>query len=330
MLRCAAVVCLVLAHVAAYGLWAVSPGGGTWYACNAYNSLCRMCIPVFVMVSGAMLLPRDAPMWRYVRRAVLTLLVWGTAYIVIITTPWMGGDGDYSPIAIALHMIQKPDHLWFLYMIGGLYLITPILRQIARDRRTTGYFLILWFAFCIILPTLSCAPKLHRFLPSLMANIGLEGIGLYSGYFILGQMLAGPAGDRYDRLGLSLFLAGVFMTFGLTMACQLLTGHYISSFNECSSLNVCISGVGGFLMFRRRFKYAQLPATLARAVNVVAVSTMGVYILHYPLTLVALRHGFRLLEGGWVPIPLFALTIGLTSLALALIIKRIPLLGKLF
>lgn len=332
VVRSVGVVGFVLAHVAAFGLYSVPLGGESWYACNAYNALCRMTIPMFVMVSGAMFLPRSSSMWPYVRRILLTLLFWGAVFVILMSSPWLGGDGNYSPRSLLWLLIGKPEHLWFLYMIGGLYLITPILRVIAGNHRVALYYLAIWAVCCIMLPTAALAPGLHDYLPAGLQRISLEGVGLYSGYFILGHLLAGPLGDRYDRLGLPLFLLGTFLTFGLTATDLMLSGEYHGGLNDNYTVNVCLSGVGGFLMFRHWLKHAALPRWVDTAVNVLAVNTMGIYMIHYPLFLILNRHagGYNLIQTwGWLTVPLFALSVGVATVILTLVIRRIPWLRRL-
>ena len=42
--------------------------------------------------------------------------------------------------------------MWFIYMIIGLYMITPFLKRIVADEKLTRYFLILSFIFALLIP----------------------------------------------------------------------------------------------------------------------------------------------------------------------------------
>ncbi len=49
-------------------------------------------------------------------------------------------------------------HMWFLFMIVGLYLIVPfLLRPIVRDEKLLRYFLLLTLIFTFLLPQIASA-----------------------------------------------------------------------------------------------------------------------------------------------------------------------------
>ncbi len=75
------------------------------------------------MISGRFFLDPDREMpfskiLRSVERLVLAFVVWNVVY-----------------------------HFWYLYMIVGLYLITPFLRRIAEDKQLSEY--LSDFSFCL-------------------------------------------------------------------------------------------------------------------------------------------------------------------------------------
>ena len=117
------------------------------------------CIGLFFMVSGALLLPTEDNgidfMKKRLSKVLIPLLVWTVVGIVM--------DGLSNGFGSSLHLIQKicsipfstQGHgvLWFMYVLIGLYLITPIIspwdRQKARRRDSKGeggiFAWLLWF-----------------------------------------------------------------------------------------------------------------------------------------------------------------------------------------
>lgn len=330
IIRCAAVICVVLLHVAAYGLYSLPLGSQSWFAANAFNALSRAGIPMFVMVSGAMHLPRSRSMRPYIKRAALALLFWGSAYAILVSSPLLGGNGDYTLPTITRRMIESPEHLWFLYMIIGLYLLTPILRQVARNSKVTCYSLALWGIFCILIPTLAMPPVFDDLTHGALMRLSVGGAGLYAGYFILGSVLAGPAGDKLDHLGIPLFLLGVCLTFGLITTDMLMFGAYHGGLNYNSTVNVSLTGIGGFLTIRHYFKRAHLSRFTATMVNLLAVNTMGIYLIHFPLNKALLPYVHTsMVTNGWLVIPGFAIVIGVTTFIMTVLMTRLPYLRRL-
>jgi len=159
-----------------------------WWTENIYNSLARPCIPLFVMLSGSLLLQpsKIEPLGEFFRkrfnRIGLPFLFWGTAYFA---WRFLVNHEALSSSSILQGILTGPYyHFWFLYALVGLYLITPILRVIVAyaDRKTLGYFILLWFLGVAIVPLLSLSGTY-----SLDGNVFV--ILGWIGYYLLGVYL---------------------------------------------------------------------------------------------------------------------------------------------
>src|SRR5690606_22012783 len=75
-------------------------------------------------------------------------------------------------------------HLWFLYVIIGLYFMAPFLRILVKHMTKTTFqvFLLFWFLYAGVLPF---AQKFLHFEPALTAGL----FEPYIGYFLLGAYL---------------------------------------------------------------------------------------------------------------------------------------------
>ena len=78
---------VVLAHVSADVIteWGRFPASW-WWAANIYDSFARGCVPVFVMVSGALLLPKDESYRSFFvkrfKRILIPFVVWTALYLL--------------------------------------------------------------------------------------------------------------------------------------------------------------------------------------------------------------------------------------------------------
>lgn len=103
-----------------------------WWVLNLYDGLTRWCVPVFVMLSGMFMLdpkngmPLSKLFFRNGLRILLCLMFWGGVYAVV-SYMTAGGrftwHGLWNAILSALRG-NTHYHLWFLYIILGLYLVT--------------------------------------------------------------------------------------------------------------------------------------------------------------------------------------------------------------
>lgn len=107
-----------------------------WLGCWIF-AMCMCSIPIFVMISGALLLDdsrQESPVEFYKRRLYrlgIPVVVWTIVYLAVRK---LVNQEELSAGSI-VRMILTADvyyHLWYLYMIPGLYLITPPLRTFVR------------------------------------------------------------------------------------------------------------------------------------------------------------------------------------------------------
>ncbi len=137
-----------------------------------YGSFVRPCVPLFVMLTGALLLPTREGFGgmarKRVSRVILPFFVWTAVYSAL---PWLLAtlgvareliQQVFFPFASPLHtdapsivrtfflsIIQYNQYavqLWYVYLLVGLYLFMPILSPWLRQatRRAKLVFLALW------------------------------------------------------------------------------------------------------------------------------------------------------------------------------------------
>jgi surface polysaccharide O-acyltransferase-like enzyme len=267
-------------------------GPAAWWAADVLDATSRWCVPVFVMVSGALLLdPRrtDPPGTFYRRRLARigpALVVWTTVYLLFghyyLDRPLGIGDaaravGSGSPFM----------HLYYLYVITGLYLLAPFLRAAVRatDRRAQVLLVGVLLALGAIDQGLMTFVRIGepnaatRFVP-------------YLGYFVAGWVLRDLAPrPRYTRLAIVALPAAMILTMlggGLAAAGGRGWGAYGEYAFSYLAPNVMVMSVAMFWLLRvqgnrpDRWRPGHRTAWLAGL-------TFGIYLVHpllwYPLVL---------------------------------------------
>lgn len=118
-------------------------GTGGWWAAVAADIGFVWVVPVFVMISGALILEprhyRDGPGPFYRRRLprlATALVVWSLFYFVVIRT--LFSQVPVTRVDLADFVLGgKPyTHLYFLWLIIGLYAVAPILASFLRGGGT--------------------------------------------------------------------------------------------------------------------------------------------------------------------------------------------------
>lgn len=129
---------------------------------------------------------------KNIKKLAIVYLVWSFLYALYFF--------DGRLLNLVTWFIQGPYHMWFIPMIICLYIITPLLRQITTDQKTTKYFLIVSFVFTFLLSAFGLILKgidsfhfvddsLFGFYSGLFENCNYYFTLGYVPYFVIGYFL---------------------------------------------------------------------------------------------------------------------------------------------
>ena len=134
-MRVIAVAAVALIHAAATGVTRYdSLGQRQWWTANAIDASCRWAVPVFLMLSGALALDparREALSAFYRRRLArvgVPLVVWATFYF-LWAAMYLGEPLTVASVRESMVSGLVENHLYFLFVILGLYAVAPLLRR---------------------------------------------------------------------------------------------------------------------------------------------------------------------------------------------------------
>jgi surface polysaccharide O-acyltransferase-like enzyme len=312
------------------------PGTAAWWTANVLDSASRWCVPVFLMVSGALLLdprrtdrPRDFYRKR-LSRVGIPLVVWTAVYLAFRALYLDDGGLDAGEAVRDVAAGSPFLQLYFLYVLVVLYLLTPFLRLVVRHatHRMQAAFagvLLLLGALDQVLATfleVGEASAATRFLP-------------YAGYFTLGWLLRDlPLTRRQVRWAFAAFLASVAATVLLVAVTSIdagwsSPGRYVYGY---LSPTVVVMSVAAFVLLRA-WNLKHPPGSRwapGRRTAALSALTFGVYLVHplffYPLDRVWPAPSDLL---GYSAVTLAHLTLTVAgSLALTWLLLRVPLLRK--
>ena len=298
-----------------------------WHAGNLVYAVTRFCVPLFVLVSGATLLGRVEPVRTfYARRAAriaIPLVVWTVIFLWF--DAWSHGRPVTGYTFVQGFLWGTPYyHLYFLYVIAGLYLVTPFLRRFvaASSRR----LVVAAALVCIVLAT---ADKLQH---QLMGGGGFNAFSYFVpwlGYYLLGYVIA-TTSFRPPRLVLAgvfagcvlLTAAGSWWLFGqVGMQDGRLLYDYFAPQN--------VLGTAALALLVRSL--GSSPGRFDRPLAWLAGLSFGVYLVH-PIPLELVRRLDLVIAGPNVDLAfhlgqVVALLVGCG--AVVAVVQRIPLLRRL-
>jgi surface polysaccharide O-acyltransferase-like enzyme len=340
-IRAIAVLGVVFIHVAADVItqWsAISPN--KWWAANIYDSLTRGCVPTFIMISGALLLPVQESFRDFFRkrfnRIFIPFLVWTILYLV-----WK--KAFYNPdlgVLQSLGMVSNSGvwfHLWFFYILIGLYLLTPIFRIFIAHAtfKGVGYFLTIWFAFGSFFPFLDNIARVLG-LPGFHIGLSVEAAQGFIGYFILGAFLIKYANKEWTRWAGLIWASCFLICFLGTGWLTIRSGNFQKTFYDNFAPNIVFYCASFFVLvkFRLTSIESRISSSMKNFIVNLSKASFGVYLIH-PMIIDILDKGrlglvLKPTDGHpLIMIPGLSIVIYFVSFFIVRIIQKIPYLKRI-
>ena len=280
-LRVIAVIGVIGIHVSSAGNGVTDSNYNFWVS-NFFNSLSRFGVPVFVMLSGALLLPKEEPIGEFLKKRLLRILFpfifWSFAYITnsLINDYNKGVNLNFEYIIrqIFIHFRDgSTPHFWYIYMIIGLYLFIPIIGKWIRNssEKDILYFLVIWFIVLLL-----NQPYISKIKPSL----DFSYYSGYLGYLVLGHYLTiKPVENktRVNLIALCLIFSGLIFTVVSTYIVQQYTILPGGTFYNPLSINILIYSTGIFLWFRNKNIHNDFLISIR---NIINKHSYGIFLVH--------------------------------------------------
>lgn len=273
-------------------------GTVSWYVLLLLTVLVSWSVPAFLMLSGFLLLTREEPPGEFFRRRASRVLIPAVFWFLLIATVRAIRKNSFSlPFAELMNNTGLSFHYWFIFLIVGLYSLTPILRKMfsakENDSWNLAYLLILTLAvsgFETVKNVFALAPGMTIYLFPATA---------YLGYYLIGGFFRRSVGNEVWRTGRLVPVCGVLLCvasipasyFGILalssgktqMNDLLLMGYSVPSF---------LFGLGVFLLFLRfSERFQKIPARIQAWFAECSELSYPVFLMH-TLVMAALLHGF--------------------------------------
>lgn len=283
-LRVVATISVILVHVTAEVLYQYGYiSNFVWSTGNVYDSLVRFCVPVFVMLTGVLMLSRTYELGEFLKkrfsRIVLPFLFWSLVYVLFALNDNISAGHEMSFLEIiewVIHQLLNGSsyHLWYIYMIIGIYLFVPIISKWIQNatEKEILYFISIWIFTLII-----NQPVLCRF----RINIDLTYFSGFIGYLVLGYYLSIKSFTYSKSVMNVIAVFLIFLGVSITIFGTYFLSHDSNNFEEYfynyNTLNVLMVSVGLFLFF----KNVEISnPTVLKTSNFISKYSYGIYLVH--------------------------------------------------
>jgi surface polysaccharide O-acyltransferase-like enzyme len=308
-----------------------------WWSSSIYLSLVIMGVPLFIMLSGCLLLQPskvDEPIRVFLSKRLsrigFAFVFWSLIYFA--WSYYVNHEAITSNSVIQSFLSGGAyKQFWFIYLIMGLYLITPILRIVVAhaDKKILRYLIILWFIAATLLP-------LFHLITGFEVDANLFTFGGFIGYFVLGIYLISV--KLKTKTLKKLLAAGIISTIiGLyLMSFPFQSEGQYFFFTYITSANVVLASISAYMLLAKYPK--DWPKTnhpkLSRLTQAISANTLPIFFFHV-IVLETLNKGLlgfkiSLLEiSPLIEIPLATAVTLIITLGLILLMKKVPILKTL-
>lgn len=338
LLRVIACLSVVMIHVSAEFVVRGNTGVDFWLG-NLMDSLSRAGVPLFVMISGALMLDEGYAFTKkkwmgHIGRMAAFYVVWSTVYCIIFRVIGLVQRGEkVRMLGVFTQIASGHYHLWFVPMIIGLYLVVPLLRMWVKEKniRWVEYFLLVSVVIEFIVPQVMAILldqiKALKPVQSLWDNMNLGFTQEYVTYFVLGWYL--NRGVKHRKLVCALGIPAVIMTFAGTGWASVVLEMKSYPFYENFTVNVLLHSAAIFVLCRSWFEQPKKPGGMGqRLVGWIGKYSLGVYAAHVYFISKWLMPNLGGLHCAIAMPLIFVLTL-LLSMAVSMILHLIPLVRKI-
>lgn len=327
-LRIAATIAVVIIHVAAQNWYSQDVSASSWRIFNFYDSISRWAVPAFVMISGTLMLEADVSFKKLfavkIPRRLTAFIFWSLVYA-------LEEGGTLENILISI--ISGKYHLWFLYLIIGLYICIPVIKKITENAIIAEYYLAISLVFTFLIPFVLqlladfggvSLKDWVKALNNAYSDMNITVLSGYVAYFIAGHRLDQVAISKRKRTVIYfLGVLGVVATIFLSQVVSMKEGSPVDNYYDYLGLPIFAQSVAMFVWFKHNRSFEKESSML---VNQLTKCSFGIYLIHI-LVMETLDEKLLLNTmsiHAIVSVPVIAVVVFVISFVIALLLKRIP------
>jgi len=231
-------------------------------------------VPLFIMISGMMFLKKKDITFKemfkkYILKIILIILVFGTG-MILMEEVFINKNVSLELFKKVIIRLLEGDiwaHMWYLYLILGLYLITPAFILITNNIKEKEYkiFLVILFSLTILLSLLNSAFKV---------NIAFNMINIsgYIFYYLYGHFLYSyTISNKFKILNYILAFLGIIYTIYRASTYNSL--DYIYGY---TTIVPCVLASSLVLLLKDR----DIKLKINNIINNIGICSLGIYIIH--------------------------------------------------
>lgn len=297
------------------------------------RNLCRFAVPIFFMISGALLLNPNKELTikkllkNYLLKYGLVIIVfgWGFAALEEIFQEHTINTSTFIKSFINMLQGKSWNHMWYMYSLFGTMLFLPVLKVVAENflEAQIKYILIVGFLFLSIIPMIELWTRVNL-------NIEFPMNCVYCYYMLLGYWLDTLHIRLKKNEGvLAILICSIILIVEAYLKVEYAKDIGVSSYSSpiilicaCSIYNMLLNKIGDVNEYKQSYE---------KIIEFLSKHSFGVYIVH----MLWINILYKLIKinpfeyNAILIIPILWFVVLVASLVTTMIMKKIPLIKKI-
>ena len=279
-LRVVCAILIVLIHSTSVMFYSDMLSDSVWWFMNITNSFSRVGVSIFFMISGALLLKSskndsiEYVFFKRVVKIVIQLIIFSVIYAYLYGV--IIDDTNFTIKSFIRRFLTNDieNKFWFLYVLIGLYLSTPLLRIIV-EKASRKY---LWYFVILSLVGVYFKYDMNTYF-DINVRFEIPIVASYLGVYVLGYLLNTTDIPKNYRiiiyvLGILGYIFRVWSVYNGTLA----DGHLNIDWINNHTFNVLVSSVAIFVFAKNAPSFERF--SKLKIIREISKITLGVYLIH--------------------------------------------------
>lgn len=302
VLRIIACIMVICIHVSAEYLMIADLKSTLFLESYLIDSISRVCIPIFLMITGALWLKKKSvsiiDMCKLSFKTLCLFFAWNAFYALR-----SGIDNYWKSLSEGIY------HLWYLLLISVLYIIIAVLSLV--EDKNKKYLIYFCLIFGVVLSFISKFAGNNN----LFGDVVNPTFIAYIGYLLIGY-------DLSNRKGSFVYLI-IFILMSIVYGCtgvaiSLNNGEASFPFFDYDNIVVFVNSILLFISIKSIFSFKSKIASVISAF--ISNLTFGVYLVHVLVILVFKHCGILEILSVWQAIGI----VFLISIFISFVMSKIP------
>jgi len=302
-----------------------------------FNTISRVSVPIFFMISGSLILDKDYDFIKYKDRLIkfIKILIFWSLIYILWDKFYMNKDINIINSIISIIFTPSKAHLWFMYAIIGVYFVIPFVRILVKNmnEKEENLFIKLYIFFTGFIYIFRLIISIFNIKTTVLYPVPIFQATYYLGYFIIGYIIYKRLSlndyKKYNIKLLLVYIISTLITFVSTILLSIHNSSYFENLFAYRSLFMMLSSISIFMLFIIN-KEKILSKLNENIILNLSKYSFGIYLIHV-IVFNFITENINIINySSLLFIPLISLVIYIISYILVIIFNKIKILSQFF